>query len=103
VFTGLKGKPLHSEDFSSIFFNITQEHFYPHIIRSHHADSKCLDFLEGKIEIQNPEKLFFQIAKDLGHKKYNKKKEQWEISPSITIKNYIYPEYVKKIRAGERL
>ena len=103
VFTGLKGKPLHSEDFSSIFFNITQEHFYPHIIRSHHADSKCLDFLEGKIEIQNPEKLFFQIAKDLGHKKYNKKKEQWEISPGITIKNYIYPEYVKKIRAGERL
>ena len=103
VFTGLKGKPLHSEDFSSIFFNITQEHFYPHIIRSHHADSKCLDFLEGKIEIQDPEKLFFQIAKDLGHKKYNKKKEQWEISPSITIKNYIYPEYVKKIRAGERL
>ena len=103
VFTGLKGKPLHSEDFSSIFFNITQEHFYPHIIRSHHADSKCLDFLEGKIEIQNTEKLFFQIAKDLGHKKYNKKKEQWEISPNITIKNYIYPEYVKKIRAGERL
>jgi len=103
VFTGLKGKPLHSEDFSSIFFNITQEHFYPHIIRSHHADSKCLDFLEGKIEIQDPEKLFFQIAKDLGHKKYNKKKEQWEISTSITIKNYIYPEYVKKIRAGERL
>ncbi len=74
MFTGLKGKPLHSEDFSSIFFNITQEHFYPHIIRSHHADSKCLDFLEGKIEIQDPEKLFFQIAKDLGHKKYNKKK-----------------------------
>jgi len=103
VFTGLKGKPLHSEDFSSIFFNITQEHFYPHIIRSHHADSKCLDFLEGKIEIQDPEKLFFQIAKDLGHKKYNRKKEQWEISPTITIKNYIYPEYVKKIRAGERL
>jgi len=33
-----------------------------------------LDFLEGKIEIQDPEKLFFQIAKDLGHKKYNKKK-----------------------------
>jgi len=103
VFTGKKGKPLHSEDFSSIFFNITQEHFYPHIIRSHHADSKCLDFLEGKIEIQDPEKLFFQIAKDLGHKKYNIKKEQWEISPSVTIKNYIYPEYVKKIRAGERL
>jgi len=101
MFTGIKGKPLHSEDFSSIFFNITQEHFYPHIIRSHHADSKCLDFLEGKIEIQDPEKLIFQIAKDLGHKKYNKKKEQWEISPTITIKNYIYPEYVKKIRAGE--
>ena len=46
---------------------------------------------------------FLQIAKDLGHKKYNKKKEQWEISPSITIKSYIYPEYVKCIRAGERL
>ena len=103
VFTGLRGKPIHSEDFSSIFFNITQEHFYPHIIRSHHADSRCLDYLNGKIEIQDPEKLFFEIAKDLGHKKYNKKKEQWEISPSITIKNYIYPEYAKCIKAGERL
>ena len=57
--------------------------------------------LNGKIEIQDPEKLFFEIAKDLGHKKYNKKKEQWETSPSITIKSYIYPEYVKSIRAGE--
>ena len=62
-----------------------------------------MDLLEGKIEIQDPETLFFQIANDLGHKKYNKKKEQWESNPSITIKNYIYPEYVKKIRAGERL
>ena len=99
VFTGSRGKPLHSEDFSSIFFNITQDHFYPHIIRSHHADSICLDYLNGKINIKDPEKLFIEIAKDLGHKKYNKKKEQWEISPSITIKSYIYPEYVKIIRA----
>ena len=102
VFTGINRKPLHSEDFSSIFFNITQEHFYPHIIRSHHADSVCLDYLEGKTKIQDPEKLFLQIAKDLGHKKYNKKKEKWEISPNITIKSYIYPEYVKKIRAGKQ-
>ena len=62
----------------------------------------CLDYLEGKTKIQDPEKLFLQIAKDLGHKKYNKKKEQWEISPKITIQNYIYPEYVKKIRAGKQ-
>jgi len=101
VFAGSKGRPLHSEDFSSILFKITQEHFYPHIIRSHHADSKCLDFLEGKSEIEDPEKLFFDIAKDLGHKKYNKKKGVWEISTNITIKNYIYPGYVKKIRTGE--
>ena len=94
---------MHSEDFSSIFYNITQEHFYPHIIRSHHADSRCLDYLNGKIDIQDPEKLFLDIAKDLGHKKYNKKKEKWEISPSITIQSYIYPEYVKRIRSGERL
>jgi len=102
VFSGSRGNPLHSEDFSSIFFNITQEHFYPHIIRSHHADSRCLDYLNGNIEIQAPEKLFLEIAKDLGHKKYNNKKKQWEISPNITIKNYIYPEYVKCIRDGER-
>ena len=98
MFTDSKGKPLHSEDFSSILFNITHEHFYPHIIRSYHADSKCLEFLEGKISIQDPEKLFIDIAKDLGHKKYNKKKELWEINPKITIKSYIYPEYVKKIK-----
>ena len=94
---------MHSEDFSSIFYSITKEHFYPHIIRSHHADSRCLDYLNGKIDIQDPEKLFLDIAKDLGHKKYNKKKETWETSPSITIKSYIYPEYVKRIRSGERL
>ncbi len=98
VFVGPKGKPLHSQDFSSILFKITQEHFYPHIIRSHHADSKCLKFLEGKSDIEDPEKLFIDIAKDLGHKKFNKKKNDWEISPNITIQNYIYPGYVKKIR-----
>ena len=101
VFAGSKGRPLHSEDFSSIMFEITNEHFYPHIIRSHHADSKCLEYLDGKSAIQDPEKLFLDIARDLGHKKYNKKKEIWEISPNITIKNYIYPEYVKKIRNSE--
>ena len=98
VFTDPKGKPLHSEDFSSILFNITHEHFYPHIIRSYHADSKYLEFLKGKISIQDPEKLFIDIAKDLGHKKYNKKKELWEVNPKITIKSYIYPGYVKKIK-----
>ncbi len=102
VFTGRKNNPLHSEDFSSIFYNITQEHFYPHIIRSHHADSRCLDYLNGKIDIQDPEKLFLDIAKDLGHKKYNKKKEKWEISSNITIQSYIYPEYVKLIKSGKR-
>ena len=56
-------------------------------------------FLEGKIEINDPEKLFFDIARDLGHKKYNKKKDIWETSTNITIKNYIYPEYVKEIRS----
>ena len=101
VFTGSKGHPLHSEDFSSIMFTITNEHFYPHIIRSHHADTKCLEFLEGKSEIKDPEKLFHEIAKDLGHKKFNKKKGIWEISPKITISNYIYPGYVEKIKSAK--
>ena len=102
VFAGSSGKPLHSADFSSILFQITQEHFYPHIIRSHHADSKCLKFLDGESEIEDPEKLFLDIAKDLGHKKYNRKKEVWEISPNITIQNYIYPGYVEKIRTRKK-
>ena len=34
-------------------------------------------------------------------KKFNKKKGVWEISSNITIKNYIYPGYVKKIRNGK--
>tara|TARA_Y100001970_G_scaffold293436_1_gene440182 strand:+ start:424 stop:1455 length:1032 start_codon:yes stop_codon:yes gene_type:complete len=97
VFTGSKGNPLHSEDFSSILFQITNEHFYPHIIRSHHADTKCLEYLNGKSKIKDPEKLFLEIAKDLGHKKFNKQKGVWEISPKITISNYIYPGYVEKI------
>ena len=51
---------------------------------------------------KNHEDLFNLIAKDLGHKKFNKKKGVWEISPKITISNYIYPGYVEKILSGKK-
>lgn len=100
VFTDINGLPLHSSIFSKILFRYTQKHFYPHIIRSCYADSECRKFIKNhKVATKNQViNKFKEIAENLGHKKYSKKKEDWIISYKVTIENYIRPEYVEKMK-----
>jgi hypothetical protein len=91
---------LHSQDFSKLLFNYTGEHFYPHIIRSFYADSKCKEFLKTHkkptyTEVKNQ---FKSIAKELGHKKYNKKKQDYLVEYKVTLTNYIRPELSEKMK-----
>ncbi|MCA9496716.1 MAG: hypothetical protein KC589_07240, partial [Nanoarchaeota archaeon] len=94
--------PIHSSSLSKILYDYTGEHFYPHIIRSHFADMECLDFLNKNqkrksISKEEVEKKILEIASQLGHKKFNKKTNEWEINPKITIESYIYPAYYQKM------
>jgi len=99
VFSGADNLPIHSYEFSKILFNYTKIHFYPHIIRSYFADSVCKDFLKYKRKSTKEEvdKTFLKVAKELGHKKYNKKKEIWENNFKVTINNYIRPQFSKRM------
>ncbi len=101
IFTDIKGKPLHSEIFSKILFEYTNEHFYPHIIRSFYADSEIKNFLKKHKQLNKKEIIekFKEIATQLGHKKWNKKKEIWEADYKVTISNYIRPEYIEEIKS----
>ena len=40
----------------------------------------------------------FEVANELGHKKFNKKKNEWVLSYAVTIENYIRPIYVEKMK-----
>lgn len=104
VFTSKKtSKPIHSSTFSNILFSYTNKHFYPHIIRSFYADLTCKNFITNnknkKISKKEVETCFLEIAANLGHKKFNKKNNQWEINFKVTIENYIRPEYVEKMKS----
>ena len=101
VFANSNGTPLHSDTFSKILFKYTGEHFYPHIIRSHYADTESKKFLNNhkksnKQEVLNEFKL---IAAELGHKKFNKKKNEWDLDYNVTVANYIRPKYSEKMKA----
>lgn len=94
--------PIHSLSLSKIMFNYTNKHFYPHIIRSFYADLECRKFIKNHSKGTSKKKVldkFREIAKNLGHKKYSKKKEEWIIDYSVTLKNYIRPQYVSKMKS----
>ncbi|MFW6286057.1 MAG: hypothetical protein ACOC16_02950 [Nanoarchaeota archaeon] len=100
IFTNSKGEPLHSITFTKILYQYTNKHFYPHIIRSYYADTKCLHFIKKhkKTTKQEVDKIFLYIAKKLGHKKYNKKKQIWEICPKVVLTSYIRPKYIEDMK-----
>ena len=77
LFTKKDGSLFHSHDFSHILFTYTGKHFYPHIIRSHYANSVVKSFLKQKRKASKKEveELFLEIARELGHMKFNKKKQ----------------------------
>lgn len=102
VFAGVDNHPLHSSDFTDILYGYTKQHFYPHIIRSFHADITCKDFLtknkNKKLSKGDVDQKLLEVASSLGHKKFNKKKKEWQISYKVTIDNYIRPKFVESMR-----
>jgi DNA topoisomerase IB len=99
IFTNSNGNCIHSDNFSKVLFDLTGEHFYPHIIRSHYADMTCKNFLKTHRTAtkEDIDAIFMEIAESLGHKKYNKKDNIWEINFSVTLKNYIHPIYSERM------
>ncbi|MDA3854691.1 MAG: hypothetical protein PF569_00420 [Candidatus Woesearchaeota archaeon] len=101
IFTDKNGTPIHSQAFSKILFKYTGKHFYPHIIRSYYADSQCRKFIRNHTAPIPKKKVldkFKEIGLNLGHKKFNKTKNNWETDYKVTIDNYIRPEYVEKMK-----
>lgn len=103
VFADKNNVPLHSSTFSDILYGYTKEHFYPHIIRSYYADTTIAMFLKKnrnkkKLTKKDVEAKFLEVANELGHKKFNKKKNDWVLSYNVTIENYIRPIYVEKMK-----
>ncbi|PIN81494.1 hypothetical protein COV13_00955 [Candidatus Woesearchaeota archaeon CG10_big_fil_rev_8_21_14_0_10_32_9] len=100
VFANSNGFPLHSDVFSKILYKYTGEHFYPHIIRSHYADTESKNFLNKHKKSSKQEVLdeFKLIAAELGHKKFNKKKNDWELDYKVTVANYIRPKFSEKMK-----
>ncbi len=100
VFTKEKNQPLKDTDFMSAFEKYCGERFYPHIVRSFYATKRAKDFLKLHKSATRDEvkQLFTEIAEKLGHKRFDKKTEEWKNSFTVTIHHYIQPELVEKIQ-----
>jgi len=90
-------------DFEAGFERFCGERFYPHIVRSHFATREVEGFLRrsvrGKKRISEDAKKFcLKLAGELGHKKFSKKKGEWENSYEVTLHHYVRPDLVEKIR-----
>lgn len=99
VFADKKGSPLKDTDIEKAFKKYCGIAFYPHIVRSYYATRTAEIFLE---EHKKPQKkdvieMYKEIATNLGHKKFSKKKNEWLPSYSVTIAHYISPKIVEKI------
>lgn len=94
------GHALHEQDFKKAFVQYCGKEFYPHIVRSHHATTKVKKFLakSRSFSHEKVEKLYQSIAHDLGHKKFNKKKQAWEEHYAVTVNSYIQPELVELVQ-----
>ena len=93
-------RPLIDTAFENAFLRYCGEKFYPHIVRSYFATKTVEEFLKknkGKVDKKKVEGLLIGIADRLGHKKFSKKKDEWEISYKITMGHYINPSLIEKI------
>ncbi|HIJ11049.1 TPA: hypothetical protein HA278_03245 [Candidatus Woesearchaeota archaeon] len=99
IFTTNSGRPLPEPLFKHAFIHYCGHEFYPHIVRSHYATSTVKQFLKGKRTLTKKEAvvLYTQIAHKLGHKKFNKKTQQWDDSFTVTVHSYIQPQLIEKI------
>lgn len=100
IFTDKNKNPLKDTAFKETFQDYCGIPFYPHIVRSFYATKKVEDFLK---ENKHPNKkevksLFISISEKLGHKRFNKKKSEWEPSSTVTVSHYIDPKLVERIK-----
>jgi DNA topoisomerase IB len=100
VFQSCSGDMLKDTHFKRAFKRYVGEEFYPHIVRSFFATHETKEFLR---ENKNPKKqevrkFLKHVAHELGHRKFNKKKNEWEESYAVTISHYIAPKLAEKLR-----
>ncbi len=101
VFTSEKSThPLHEQEFKKAFVKYTGKEFYPHIIRSHYATKQVQKFLKNRKKVSKEEvnNLFFSIAKNLGHRRFQKKTNTWQENFTVTIHHYIDPSLVERVQ-----
>lgn len=93
------GRPLPEQEFKKAFNRYCGREFYPHIVRSHYATMQVKKFLVDKKKItkETAKKLFLSIAGKLGHKKFNKKTQQWQEHHAVTVNSYIQPELIARV------
>lgn len=99
IFTSSEKRPLKDTDFMKAFEIYCGEKFYPHIVRSYYATKRAEEFIKQhkKATKQEVKDLFMSIAEKLGHKRYDKKTEEWKNSYAVTARHYIQPDLVEKI------
>jgi hypothetical protein len=99
IFQTCSGNILTDNHFKRAFKKYIGKEFYPHIIRSFFATHETKEFLKHhrKPSKKETQEFLMSVAHTLGHKKYNKKKNNWEDSYSVTISHYISPTLVKKL------
>jgi hypothetical protein len=73
--------------------------FYPHIVRSFFATHETKQFLKNhktatKKEVQE---FLLYVAEKLGHRKFNKKENEWKNNYTVTLHSYIAPNLAKKL------
>ncbi len=93
------GTVLHENDFKAAFLKYCGKEFYPHIVRSHYATQKVKRFLlrQKTVTKDKVEQLFLSLAHDLGHRKFDKKKQEWKEHYAVTIHSYVQPELLEKV------
>ncbi len=99
----VSGRVVKESDFKQAFKQYCGQEFYPHIVRSYYATKQAEDFLKKNkkknLDKQKVNEFYTSVADVLGHKKFSKKKNQWEDSFSVTIHHYINPKLVEKIES----
>jgi hypothetical protein len=101
VFVTKTGHPLGDVHFRKAFKKYCGKEFYPHIVRSYYATTKAKEFLKShkKATKQEVKALFISIAGDLGHRKFDKKEQIWKENFNVSIRNYIQPDVVEKVKS----
>ncbi len=94
------GRPLREKHFKKAFRQYCGKEFYPHIVRSHYATVKVKDFLNERKEATKDEvsTLLISLAEKLGHKRFNKKENEWKNSYTVTMNHYVQPKLIEKLR-----